>query len=69
MPKKKTNTKPEAVVQTVDWDDPSLYFNRELSFLLFNLRVLEEALDERHPLAGTGEVPFDLFPTTSTRCS
>ncbi len=49
MPKKK----PEATTdesKPIDWNDPSLYFNRELSFLQFNLRVLEEALDERHPL-------------------
>ncbi|MBV8151160.1 MAG: polyphosphate kinase 1, partial [Candidatus Eremiobacteraeota bacterium] len=31
-------------------DHPSLYFNRELSWLEFNDRVLEEALDERNPL-------------------
>jgi len=31
-------------------DDPSLYFSRELSWLAFNDRVLEEALDQRNPL-------------------
>ncbi|MDQ2908532.1 MAG: RNA degradosome polyphosphate kinase, partial [Candidatus Eremiobacteraeota bacterium] len=31
-------------------DDPSLYYSRELSWLEFNDRVLEEALDERNPL-------------------
>jgi len=30
--------------------DPSLYFNRELSWLDFNWRVLYQALDERNPL-------------------
>ncbi|MES3039899.1 MAG: polyphosphate kinase 1 [Pseudomonadota bacterium] len=33
-----------------DLQDPSLYLNRELSILDFNLRVLEQATDRRHPL-------------------
>ncbi|MCK9632045.1 MAG: polyphosphate kinase 1 [Methanoregula sp.] len=31
-------------------DNPSLYINRELSWIRFNRHVLDEALDERHPL-------------------
>nr|MBA2345517.1 RNA degradosome polyphosphate kinase [Rubrobacter sp.] len=30
--------------------DPSLYINRELSWLAFNERVLAQATDDRHPL-------------------
>ena len=33
-----------------DLDDPSLFTNRELGWVQFNGRVLEEALDHRHPL-------------------
>src|SRR6202046_2103553 len=34
----------------VDFDDPDLYINRELSLLAFQHRVLEEAEDEANPL-------------------
>jgi polyphosphate kinase len=34
----------------MDLTDPSLYINRELSWVRFDERVLEEALDQRHPL-------------------
>ena len=34
----------------VDLRHPSLYLNRELSWLEFNGRVLHEALDDRTPL-------------------
>src|ERR687890_2279354 len=34
----------------VNLSDPSLYVNRELSWLGFNERVLAQAKDERHPL-------------------
>ncbi|ART63787.1 polyphosphate kinase 1 [Kushneria marisflavi] len=33
-----------------DLNDAGLYFNRELSTLRFHVRVLEQALDETHPL-------------------
>jgi len=33
-----------------NWNDPSLYINRELSLLAFQRRVLEEALDNANPL-------------------
>ncbi len=34
----------------LDLDNPAFYNNRELSWLAFNERVLEEAIDERNPL-------------------
>lgn len=46
-----TGQPPGPAVQAVyDLDDPSLYLNRELSWLEFNQRVLAEALDTRNPL-------------------
>ena len=44
---------PAAVVPAVvapNLDDTSLYIHRELSQLQFNIRVLEQALDESYPL-------------------
>src|SRR5437879_7583020 len=39
-----------ATPANVALDDPALYINRELSWLEFNRRVLEEAQDARVPL-------------------
>jgi polyphosphate kinase len=45
MPRRKPTTQPE-----INLSDPQYYFNRELSWLEFNNRVLHEAFDPRTPL-------------------
>ncbi len=40
----------EPIPPTLDLDDPSLYLNRELTWLAFNGRVLDEAAQARNPL-------------------
>ncbi|MDE6892851.1 MAG: RNA degradosome polyphosphate kinase, partial [Lachnospiraceae bacterium] len=35
---------------TVNYDDPKYYSNRELSWVMFNKRVLSEAKDKNNPL-------------------
>ncbi|MGO4887197.1 RNA degradosome polyphosphate kinase [Anaerobacillus sp. MEB173] len=37
-------------LQRINLENPTFYNNRELSWLAFNKRVLEEAIDERNPL-------------------
>ncbi|HUW53177.1 MAG TPA: RNA degradosome polyphosphate kinase, partial [Rhodanobacter sp.] len=39
-----------APAAAVDLNDSRLYINRELSQLQFNIRVLDQAMDERTPL-------------------
>ena len=45
-----TATSPRTVPRRASLDHPYLYFNRELSWLDFNWRVLHQAVDERTPL-------------------
>ncbi len=46
----RTKSSTSRPTDAIDLDAPSLYLNRELTWLQFNWRVLEEALDESHPL-------------------
>ncbi|MDR0372611.1 MAG: polyphosphate kinase 1 [Nitrososphaerota archaeon] len=44
------STKRSTLIQEKKLDDTSYYLNRELSWIRFNARILEEARDECHPL-------------------
>lgn len=46
----KEKVPPTGATEQFDLSDPSLYLNRELSWLEFNHRVLDQALDENVPL-------------------
>jgi len=39
-----------AIAEDIDLDDSAYYLNRELSYMQFNLRVLDQARNTRHPL-------------------
>ncbi|WP_321508067.1 polyphosphate kinase 1 [uncultured Methanoregula sp.] len=47
-----SSTSPDAIIVTEQSlsDNPSLFINRELSWIRFNRHVLDEALDKSHPL-------------------
>ncbi|MDV0447744.1 Polyphosphate kinase [Methanosarcinaceae archaeon Ag5] len=45
-----TSSSPAVLSHSIDLDDPSLYVERDFSWLHFNMRVMEEALDESNPL-------------------
>lgn len=46
----KTGVRRRKSDDSIDLDAPDLYFNREMSHLQFNMRVLEQSLDTSHPL-------------------
>ena len=49
-PRTSEDTAPPSTGSAPDLSDPAFYLNRELSWLEFNQRVLDQAIDARHPL-------------------
>ena len=45
-----TSSRCPAIADDIDLSDSSYYLNRELSYIQFNLRVLEQAKNPQHPL-------------------
>ena len=60
---------PAPAIAIPSLDDSSLYIHRELSQLQFNIRVLEQALDESYPLLERLKflLIFSSNPTSSSR--
>ena len=50
-----------------DFDNPKYYFNRELSWLKFNQRVLQESIDRSNPLMEKLRASVDAYEHIAAR--